>query len=94
MPDRRPPHRFGPLEQRLFLIVLGAVLPLVVFSYLILTHNAERQRGHLIEAAQNTMHATMAAVDAELQSIVSSLDVLGASPRLQSGDLAGFRAEA
>ncbi|MGZ3182161.1 MAG: sensor histidine kinase [Telluria sp.] len=95
MPDRRLPRfRFGPLEQRLFVIVLGAVLPLVVFSYLVLTDYAQRQRTHLIDAAQNTMRATMAAIDAELETSIASLDALAGSPRLQVDDLTGFRSEA
>jgi signal transduction histidine kinase len=84
----------GPLEQRLFWIVVAGLLPLVLLSFAILLYNAQGQRTQQIQAAENTMRSVMAAVDAELRTSLASLDALAASPRLKWRDFNGFYAEA
>ena len=83
-PPARPAPRgmaIGPLERRLVLIVLAALLPLVLVAAYILHDTANRQREDLIEATQSRLAALMGAVDAELTGVIASLDTLAASPR-------------
>jgi signal transduction histidine kinase len=84
----------GPLERRLFWIVVAGLLPLILLAFATLLYNAQAQRRQQIQAAENTMRSVMAAVDAELRSSLASLDALAASPRLQARDFTGFYAEA
>ncbi len=85
---------FGPLERRLFLIVLAGLLPLVLLSFWILVDNAQRQRHELVEAAQSRLVTLMGAVDAELGAVIATLDTLSASPRRQLRDLPALHDEA
>jgi len=84
----------GPLERRLFWIVVAGLLPLILLAFATLLYNAQTQRRQQIKTAENTMRSVMAAVDAELRTSLASLDALAASPRLQARDFAGFYAEA
>jgi signal transduction histidine kinase len=84
----------GPLERRLFWIVIAGLLPLILVSFATLLYNAQSQRRQQIQAAGNTMRSVMAAVDAELRTSLAALDALAASPRLRARDFAGFYAEA
>ncbi|WP_141104043.1 ATP-binding protein [Noviherbaspirillum denitrificans] len=86
--------RIGPLELRLFVIVLAGILPLAVLAFATLFHNAEVQRQELIEANKGTMRAIITAVDSELATSIAALDALAASPRLQADDFEGFHREA
>jgi signal transduction histidine kinase len=94
-----PPRRWrvialGPLEQRLFWIVVAGLLPLILLSFATLLYNAQVQRRQQIQAAEDTMRSVIAAVDAELRTSLASLDALAASPRLRVRDVAGFYVEA
>jgi signal transduction histidine kinase len=84
----------GPLERRLFWIVVAGLLPLILLAFATLLYNAQTQRRQQIQAAENTMRSVMASVDAELRTSLASLDALAASPRLQAHDFTGFYAEA
>ncbi|HKQ12564.1 MAG TPA: ATP-binding protein [Steroidobacteraceae bacterium] len=84
----------GPLERRLFWIVVAGLLPLILLAFATLLYNAQTQRRQQIQTAANTMRSVMAAVDAELRTSLASLDALAASPRLQARDFNGFYAEA
>jgi signal transduction histidine kinase/ActR/RegA family two-component response regulator len=84
----------GPLERRLFWIVVAGLLPLILLAFATLLYNAQTQRRQQIQTAENTMRSVMAAVDAELRTSLASLDALAASPRLQARDFTGFYAEA
>ena len=84
----------GPLEQRLFWIVVAGLLPLVLLSFATLLYNAQVQRRQQIQTAENIMRSVIAAVDAELRTSLASLDALAASPRLRTRDFDGFYAEA
>ncbi len=84
----------GPLERRLFWIVVAGLLPLVLLSFAILLYNAQAQRRQQIQSAENTMRTVVAAVDAELRTSLASLDALAASPRLRAHDFDGFYSEA
>jgi hypothetical protein len=84
----------GPLERRLFWIVVAGLLPLILLSFATLLYNARTQRQQQIEAAEATMRSVVTAVDAELRTSFASLDALATSPRLRQRDFEGFYAEA
>ena len=84
----------GPLERRLFWVVVVGLLPLILLSFATLLYNAQAQKRQQIETAENTMRSVIAAVDAELRASLAALDALAASPRLRARDFAGFYAEA
>jgi signal transduction histidine kinase len=84
----------GPLEWRLFWIVVAGLLPLVLLSFATLLYNAQTQRRQQIQTAENTMRSVIAAVDAELRTSLAALDALAASPRLRVHDFPGFYVEA
>lgn len=84
----------GPLERRLFWIVVAGLVPLILLSFATLLYNAQTQRQQQIEAAENTMRSVVTAVDAELRTSLASLDALATSPRLRDRNLEGFYAEA
>lgn len=84
----------GPLERRLFWIVVAGLLPLILLSFATLLYNAQAQKRQQIQTAENTMRSVIAAVDAELRTSFAALDALAASPRLRARDFAGFYAEA
>src|SRR5262245_11758492 len=84
----------GPLERRLFWIVVVGLLPLILLSFAALQYNAQAQKRQQIQAAANTMQSVIAAVDAELRASLAALDALAASPRLRARDFPGFYAEA
>jgi signal transduction histidine kinase/ActR/RegA family two-component response regulator len=83
----------GPLERRLFWIVVAGLLPLILVSFGTLLYNAESQRRQQIQTAENTARSIIAAVDAELRTSLAALDALAASPRLRVRDFAGFYVE-
>lgn len=86
--------RAAPLRLRLFLIVFVGMLPLVLLSSGLLIYDARQQKQRLLEAAEDTMRAVIAAVDYESHESLAALEALAASPRLARGDMARFRAEA
>jgi signal transduction histidine kinase len=82
------------LERRVFLVAVASLLPVAVFSCVLLISNARAQKERLLRANDDTMFALISAVDAELKSDIAALDALAASPRLARGDFVGLRAEA
>lgn len=84
----------GPLERRLFLIVLVGLLPLALLSLATLAYNEHHQKQQIIEASEGTMRAIITAVDGEIKISLASLDALAASPRLEENDIKGFYGEA
>jgi signal transduction histidine kinase len=82
------------LERRVFLVAVASLLPVAVFSCVLLISNASAQQDRLLRANEDTMFALISAVDAELKSDIAALDALAASPRLARGDFAGLREEA
>lgn len=84
----------GPLGRRLFFTIVVGLLPVAALAFYALFQSAQGQKEDIIESAQGTMRAIVSAVDAELTSSLASLDALAGSPRLASGDIAGFDSEA
>jgi signal transduction histidine kinase len=82
------------LEWRVFLVAVASLLPIAVFSCVLLISNASAQQDRLLRVNDDTMASLVSAVDAALKSDIAALDALAASPRLARGDFSGLREEA
>ena len=82
------------LKWHLVLLVVGALLPLVVFAAVVGYRLAESERAandrHLLRSAQDLSHA----LDRELQSTIRTLSALAESEELDGKDLAEFHSRA
>ena len=92
-PGRRRFPVPGPLQRRFYLLVLAALLPLALLAGALLLREGATYREQHAAAARHATRAMTLAIDAELDATIASLDTLAASPRLRSGDLAGFHQE-
>jgi len=79
---------------RLAFLIAGTILPIILAAGAIVYQNYYEAREQASERVLQTTRGTLAAVDDELQDVMSALKVLGQSPSLQRQDLAAFRAEA
>jgi signal transduction histidine kinase/ActR/RegA family two-component response regulator len=75
-------------------LVIGCILPAALGSAFLFTISYQQQRTILEQNTVATMRALMQAIDAELFGVQSALQVLAASQRLASGDLASFYRQA
>ena len=75
-------------------LVIGCVLPATLGSVFLFTISYQQQRTLLERNTIATARALMQAIDAELFGAQSALQVLAASQRLASGDLASFARQA
>src|SRR5216684_3289787 len=75
-------------------LVVGCVLPATLGSAFLFTISYQQQRAILERNTIATARALMQAIDAELFGAQSALQVLAASHRLASGDLASFYLQA
>jgi two-component sensor histidine kinase len=81
------------LRLRLALLVAGTTLPLILFAGgVIYLHHANEWQAASLRVLQ-TVRSMRLVLDREMQGIQSGLQVLALSPRLQRGDLDGFRSE-
>src|SRR5450631_4738525 len=98
MPATRARKEFH-LHQRtirfwLTCLVIGCILPATLGSAFLFTISYQQQRAILERNTIATARALMQAIDAELFGAQSALQVLAASHRLASGDLASFYLQA
>src|SRR5712671_787850 len=75
-------------------LVVGCVLPATLGTAFLFTISYQQQRAILERNTIATARALMQAIDAELFGAQSALQVLAASDRLASGDLASFYRQA
>ena len=83
-----------PLERRLLIVVVAALLPVVIVSYVTVELLARQQDAEIEQSTIQRVRAMGAAVDTELARLVSVLETLGTNAALDSGDLVAFRAAA
>jgi PAS domain S-box-containing protein len=81
------------LRWHLVLLVLGALLPLVVFAAVVVYRLAESERAATDRRLLRSAHDLSLALDRELQSTVKTLSALAESERLDGEDLRAFHAE-
>lgn len=82
------------LRAYLLALVVGAVVPLVVLTATHVMGSAARERQAIDAGLISTSRALATSVEHELLRSIAALQVLAASPRLASGDIAGFYSEA
>jgi hypothetical protein len=78
------------LRSYLILLVLAAVLPVVLFAGVMTYRSYQHHRESLAQAMIERARAISAALDREFLVSIQSLKVLGASTRLDKGQLAVF----
>jgi two-component sensor histidine kinase len=79
------------LSMRLALLVAGTTLPLIVFAAGIVFHNYEQDRKDATQRVLETVRSIRLVLDAEMQRMTGSLQVLTLTNSLRSGDFQGFR---
>jgi signal transduction histidine kinase len=78
------------LRSHLIILVLVAVLPLLVFSAIVLGLAADSERDATERGLRATGRAVGSAVDHKLDNAIGALEVLATSELLDAGDLPGF----
>jgi signal transduction histidine kinase/ActR/RegA family two-component response regulator len=82
------------LRSHLLLLTLGTILPLLVFALIAVGLLAQRERTIFQSGAKERTVALLTAIDYELDSSITTLRALAASPQLDSDDVEGFTAQA
>ena len=82
------------IRSHLLLLAIGVVLPVLAFAIFVSVVLVEQDRSTVERAAMDRARAMMTAVDAELRGSITTVLAIGASPALQTNDLATFHAEA
>jgi signal transduction histidine kinase len=90
----RRPDRTFPLRWHLVLLVLGTLLPVVVFGALVAHQLSSSEREVAERRLVQSARDLATGVDREMSSTIRTLSALAASERLERGDLEGFHAEA
>jgi two-component sensor histidine kinase len=79
------------LPARLALLVAGTTLPLILFATGIVFHDYEQDRQDATQRVLETVRSVRLVLDAEMQRITGSLQVLTLTESLRDGDFQGFR---
>ena len=87
-------RRTFPLRWHLVLLLVGILLPAVVFGALIAYRLSVSERAVAERRLVQSARDLALAVDREMSSTIRTLSALAASERLQRGDLEGFHQEA
>jgi signal transduction histidine kinase len=95
LPNQRPHTRKTfPLRWHLVLLVLGTLLPVVVFGALVAHQLSNSERALAERRLVQSARDLATGIDREMSSTIRTLSALAASERLERGDLPGFHAEA
>ena len=81
------------LRSQIALLVFGALVPTVVFTFTAARQLAERERESVERNVMARVRAAMSAVDVHVQGSIATLDALATSKNLELGDIAAFHAE-
>jgi two-component sensor histidine kinase len=79
------------LPVRLALLIAGTALPLIVFASAVIYRGYEKDRAEAQARVLETARSIRTVLDAELQRITGSLQVLALTNSLRSGDFDSFR---
>lgn len=82
------------LRTHLIILVVTALVPLLIFAGVMVVLFDRQQRANVENQTINTSRALSLAVDREVAAWTGTLDALGASKDLDSGNLTAFREEA
>ena len=78
------------LKFQLTLLCLGLLIPTLIFVGVLFWRLTDSETNRAQEEAINTSRALANALDREIVGVLTTLQALGTSPSLQSGDLAAF----
>src|SRR5688572_10112367 len=81
------------LRTRLYLLVAGTVVPLVMLALVLGALLVDHERDNFRRLAIDRNRAFMSGVDAKLRGHISTLQALGANLNLAAGDLRAFHAQ-
>jgi signal transduction histidine kinase/CheY-like chemotaxis protein len=87
-------NRTVSLRHHLLILVIGVLMPVVVFAAALLWRLAVEHRSVAEQGLVSTANDMAASIDRELLSIVRAMKAMAQSPRLERGDLRGFYDEA
>jgi two-component sensor histidine kinase len=79
------------LPVRLVLLVAGTTLPLIIFAAVIVFKNYQQDREDASQRVLETVRSIRLVLDAEMQRMTGSLQVLTLTNALRSGDFESFR---
>src|ERR1700688_5322597 len=79
------------LPTRLALLVAGTMLPLIVFTSVIVFNDYEQDRKEASQRVLETVRSIRLVLDAEVQRMTGALQVLSLTDSLRDGDFEGFR---
>ena len=79
------------LPVRLALLVAGTMLPLIIFAVGIVFHDYEQDRRAATLRVLETVRNIRLVLDAEIQRVTGSLQVLALTDSLRAGDFTRFR---
>ncbi|MBA2673119.1 sensor histidine kinase [Ramlibacter sp.] len=82
--------RSASISKNLFLLVLGTLLPVVLFSAGLAVVQARQERQTFERGMHDRVVAITSAIDAELRATVAALRILAESQALADGELEGF----
>ena len=82
------------IAQRLSLIVLAVVIPMLLLLTAIVWRLAEQERDESRHAILYSSRPIMSVVDAQLGKYMAAVQALAVSPSLKAGNLVGFREQA
>ncbi|MBI2986293.1 MAG: GAF domain-containing protein [Deltaproteobacteria bacterium] len=82
------------LRSHLIILVVAALLPVLIFASVIIAVFDKQQRATVENRLVDTTRALSLAVDREVAAWASTLQALGSSKHLDSGNLSAFRVEA
>lgn len=88
------PGRGLSLRAALLLLVVGALVPVIVFAGWMVARTVGALEESVRERGRGVAAVMAVAVDRELTGMIAMLRVLAGSPALAAGDLAGFHAQA
>lgn len=88
-------HRFVrlplTLRNQFLVVILLTMVPVLTFAVLMVVLYGRQEREAVLKGLENTTRALTVAVDEEFMSSIGTLQALGTSEYLDSGDLAHFR---
>ena len=90
VPRARPS---SPIRSYLFALVALAILPLLLFTWLVVIQQAQAVQAATREQMTTTVRALALAIDRDVANAQAFLTVMGSAPALAAGDITGFRAQ-
>src|SRR5262245_12548994 len=84
------PRRPRTIRTHLVILVLGTLLPLLIFTAIVLAMNVRLQERAIEDRLIDTVRALAVAADRELRAAEAALQVLATSPTLDRRDLRSF----